>query len=106
MKRLFPTLPNSTGLGYRRHPLPIPYLHQLARDAGQGAGVPRVPPHDCFKAGRGGVSASAISALTGHGTVLTVLEKFYIDRMSLPDRVATLARFNPPILRAAYNVAV
>ncbi|MCE4352190.1 integrase, partial [Xanthomonas hortorum pv. cynarae] len=39
-----------------------------------------------------GVSASAIGALTGHGTGQTVLEKFYIDRRSLPDRVATLAK--------------
>lgn len=50
-----------------------------------------------------GVSASAIGALTGHGSGQTVLERFYIDRRSLPDRVATLAKFIPPVLIPTYK---
>ncbi|QIO88572.1 hypothetical protein G9274_002257 [Stenotrophomonas rhizophila] len=34
--------------------------------------------------------------IKGHGTGQTALEKFYIDRKSLPDRVAALAKFRPP----------
>lgn len=43
-----------------------------------------------------GVSASAIAAITGHRTGQNVLEKLYIDRKSLPDRVATLAKLSVP----------
>lgn len=50
-----------------------------------------------------GVSASAIGALTGHGTGQTVLEKFYIDRRSLPDRVATLEKFSAPVSLPTYH---
>jgi hypothetical protein len=51
-----------------------------------------------------GVSASAIGAIKGHGTGQTVLEKFYIDRRSLPDRVGTLAKITPPVSLPMYDL--
>lgn len=56
--------------------------------------VPWVPPTIASKLDEAGVSASAIAAITGHGSGQTVLEKFYIDRKSLADRVATLAKLS------------
>ncbi|WDJ97240.1 site-specific integrase [Xanthomonas campestris pv. incanae] len=93
VERLFPDLPNSTGLGYGRQlsrQFSVYIKRQGVSEKGQGFHGFR---HTiASKLDEAGVSASAIGALTGHGTGQTVLEKFYIDRRSLPDRVATLAK--------------
>ncbi|ASN10583.1 site-specific integrase [Xanthomonas citri] len=104
VERLFPDLPNSTGLGYGRQlsrQFSVYIKRQGVSEKGQGFHGFR---HTiASKLDEAGVSASAIGALTGHGTGQTVLEKFYIDRRSLPDRVATLAKFSPPILLPGYS---
>ncbi|MBK0025598.1 site-specific integrase [Stenotrophomonas sp. S48] len=93
VERLFPDLPNSTGLGYGRQlsrQFSVYIKRQGVSEKGQGFHGFR---HTiASKLDEAGVSASAIGALTGHGTGQTVLEKFYIDRKSLPDRVGTLAK--------------
>ncbi|AOY61959.1 site-specific integrase [Xanthomonas citri pv. glycines] len=104
VERLFPDLPNSTGLGYGRQlsrQFSVYIKRQGVSEKGQGFHGFR---HTiASKLDEAGVSASAIGALTGHGTGQTVLEKFYIDRRSLPDRVATLARFSTPIELPVYT---
>ncbi|MEF9421229.1 site-specific integrase [Xanthomonas citri] len=104
LERLFPDLPNSTGLGYGRQlsrQFSVYIKRQGVSEKGQGFHGFR---HTiASKLDEAGVSASAIGALTGHGTGQTVLEKFYIDRRSLPDRVATLARFSTPIELPVYT---
>ncbi|MGN3936634.1 site-specific integrase [Xanthomonas citri pv. mangiferaeindicae] len=104
VERLFPDLPNSTGLGYGRQ-LSRQFSVYIKRQgvAEKGQGFHGFRHTIASKLDEAGVSASAIGALTGHGTGQTVLEKFYIDRRSLPDRVATLARFSPQISLPAYE---
>ena len=103
LERLFPDMPNSTGLGYGR---------QLSRQfsvyikkrgiLAKGQGFHGFRYKLASRLDEAGVSASAIAAITGHGTGQSMLEKFYIDRRILPDRVATLARFEPPVSLPAY----
>ncbi|ASL01746.1 site-specific integrase [Xanthomonas citri] len=104
VERLFPDLPNSTGLGYGRQ-LSRQFSVYIKRQgvAEKGQGFHGFRHTIASKLDEAGVSASAIGALTGHGTGQTVLEKFYIDRRSLPDRVATLAKFIPPVLLPTYK---
>lgn len=103
-ERLFPHLPNSTGLGYGRQ-LSRQFSVYIKRQGitAKGQGFHGFRHTIASKLDEAGASASAIGALTGHGTGQTVLEKFYIDRKSLPDRVATLARFSPPVEIPEYN---
>lgn len=81
-------------------------LHQAARGLGEGQVFHGFRHTIASKLDEAGVSASAIATITGHRTGQTVLEKFYIDRRSLPDRVATLAKFSPPISIPSYNQVV
>ncbi len=104
LELLFPDLSNSTGLGYGRQ-LSRQFSVYIKR---QGVSEKRQGFHGlrhtiASKLDEAGVSASETGALTGHGTGQTVLEKFYIDRRSLPDRVATLAKFIPPVLLPTYK---
>jgi len=105
VERLFPDLPNSTGLGYGRQlsrQFSVYIKRQGVSEKGQGFHGFR---HTiASKLDEAGVSASAIGALTGHGTGQTVLEKFYIDRRSLPDRVATLAKLGAVAELPVYQV--
>lgn len=105
VERLFPDLPNSTGLGYGRQlsrQFSVYIKRQGVSEKGQGFHGFR---HTiASKLDEAGVSASAIGALTGHGTGQTVLEKFYIDRRSLPDRVATLAKLGVLAELPAYEI--
>lgn len=105
VERLFPDLPNSTGLGYGRQlsrQFSVYIKRQGVSEKGQGFHGFR---HTiASKLDEAGVSASAIGALTGHGTGQTVLEKFYIDRRSLPDRVATLAKLGAVAELPVYEV--
>ncbi|MBF9171410.1 site-specific integrase, partial [Xanthomonas campestris pv. campestris] len=104
VERLFPDLPNSTGLGYGRQlsrQFSVYIKRQGVSEKGQGFHGFR---HTiASKLDEAGVSASAIGALTGHGTGQTVLEKFYIDRRSLPDRVTTLAKLGELAVLPVYK---
>lgn len=111
LERLFPHLPNGTGLGFGR---------QLSRQFStyiKRAGV--VESGLAFHAFRHTLATSledameeeeAIARLTGHfSKSQTVLARFYlkrtdvIDRKTLPDRVATLAKFVPPVDLPTYK---
>lgn len=103
-EQLFPDLPNSTGLGFGRQ-LSRQFSVYIKRQgiAAKGQGFHGFRHTMASRLDEAGVSASAIAAITGHGTGQTILEKFYIDRRSLPDRVATLTRFTPPISLPMYD---
>lgn len=102
--QLFPNLPNSTGLGFGRQLSRqfSAYIKGLGiEEKGQGFHGFRHTLADRLDAA--GASAAAIGALTGHAAGQTVLEKHYIHRSTLPDRVATLAKFSPPVTLPAYT---
>ncbi|KRB10270.1 site-specific integrase [Lysobacter sp. Root690] len=99
--RLFPDLPNGTGLGFGR---------QLSRQFSayikkcgvveEGMGFHAFRHTFATLLSEAGVETTDIARLTGHldGKAQgSVLEKFYIDRKTLPLRVATLARFTPAV---------
>lgn len=95
-EQLFPHLPNSTGLGYGRQLSRQFSVYIKSRGiTAKGQGFHGFRHTIASRLDAAGASASAISALTGHATGQAVLEKFYIDRRTLPDRVATLAKFSP-----------
>lgn len=104
VEQLFPDLPNSTGLGFGRQ-LSRQFSVYIKRQgiAAKGQGFHGFRHTIASRLDQAGVSASAIAAITGHGTGQTVLEKFYIDRRSLPDRVATLAKLNHSIRLPEYT---
>lgn len=55
---------------------------------------------------KAGETTTAISRLTGHWNGQpppSVLDKFYIHRKTLPLRVATLAKFVPPVTVPGYK---
>lgn len=103
-EQLFPDLPNSTGLGFGRQ-LSRQFSVYIKRRGivAHGQGFHGFRHTMASRLDEAGVSASAIAAITGHGTGQTVLEKFYIDRRSLPDRVATLARLGELVVLPVYE---
>lgn len=105
-QQLFPDLPNSTGLGFGRQ-LSRQFSVYIKRQGivAKGQGFHGFRHTMASRLDEAGVSASAIAAITGHGTGQTVLEKFYIDRRSLPDRVATLGKFTAPVSLPLYDSA-
>lgn len=102
--QIFPDLPNSTGLGFGRQ-LSRQFSVYIKRQgiAAKGQGFHGFRHTIASRLDEAGVSASAIAAITGHARGQGVLEKFYIDRRTLPDRVATLARFKPPVALPIYK---
>lgn len=106
-EQLFPDLPNSTGLGFGRQ-LSRQFSVYIKRQgvSAKGQGFHGFRHTMASRLDEAGVSASAIAAITGHGAGQTVLEKFYIDRRSLPDRVVTLAKFSPAVILPDYNVSL
>lgn len=106
-ERLFPHLPNSTGLGFGR---------QLSRQfsayiKSQGVSEEGVGFH-AFRhtfatlLDKARETSVDISRLTGHWdgqAPPSVLERFYIDRETLPLRVATLAKFVPDVAVPNYT---
>lgn len=106
-EQLFPDLPNSTGLGFGRQ-LSRQFSVYIKRRGvtEKGQGFHGFRHTMASRLDEAGVSASAIAAITGHGAGQTVLEKFYIDRRSLPDRVVTLAKFSPAVILPDYNVSL
>ncbi|MEN5291161.1 site-specific integrase [Stenotrophomonas lactitubi] len=107
LEQIFPNLPNSTGLGFGRQ-LSRQFSVYIKKQgvSAKGQGFHGFRHTIASRLDEAGASASAIGALTGHGTGQTVLEKFYIDRRSLPDRVATLAKFSPPVRLPGYSAGL
>lgn len=102
-EQLFPHLPNSTGLGFGRQLSRQFSVYIKSRGiTAKGQGFHGFRHTMASRLDAAGASASAIGALTGHATGQAVLEKFYIDRRTLPDRVATLAKFISPAALPAY----
>jgi integrase len=103
-ERLFPHLPNGTGLGFGKQLTKqfSAYVKRLGiRDTGVGFHAFR---HTFSTAlDRAGMEERRIAWLTGHLTSQSVLGRFYIDPPSLPERVATLAAFKPPVVLPTYE---
>ena len=103
-ERLFPNLPNSTGLGFGRQ-LSRQFTTHIKRqgvdEKGQGFHGFRHTIAD--RLDEAGASEAAIAAITGHARGQSVLQRHYIDRRTLPDRVRTLALFRPPVSLPAYT---
>lgn len=103
-ERIFPNLPGGNGLSYGRQLSRQFSTYAKARgvdEKGQGFHGFRHTFASLLDAA--GATPSAIGALTGHARGQSVLERHYIDRGSLPDRVATLGRFMPPVELPAYT---
>lgn len=100
-ERLFPHLPNSTGLGFGRQLSRQFSTYIKARGVNEeGMGFHAFRHTFATLLDKAGETTTAISRLTGHWdgqTSLSVLDKFYIHRKTLPLRVATLAKFVPPV---------
>jgi integrase len=102
--RLFPNLPNSTGLGFG--PQLSRQFSAFIKEQGitaKGQGFHGFRHTIASRLDAAGVSEAAISVLTGHKHAETILQRHYIDRASLPDRLATLARFVPPVQLPDYE---
>lgn len=103
--RLFPHLPNSTGLGFGRA-LSKQFSTYIKRQGitTKGQGFHGFRHTIASELDRAGVSEAAIAAITGHSRKGgSVLVKHYIDRSTIQDRVATLAKFVPPVALPAYQ---
>lgn len=102
--RIFPNLPGGDGLSYGRQLSRQFSVYAKARGVDEkGQGFHGFRHTIASQLDAAGASPSAIAALTGHARGQTVLERHYIDRGSLPDRVATLAKFAPPVVLPAYT---
>lgn len=103
-ERLFPHLPNGTGLGFGKQltkQFSAYIRRQGIRDTGVGFHAFR---HTLSTAlDRAGIDERRIAALTGHLAPQSVLSRFYIDPQSLPERVATLAAFKTPVELPMYT---
>ena len=104
--RLFPNLPNSTGLGFGRQLSRqfSDYIKDKCGIADAGLGFHGFRHTIASELDRRGATLPEISAITGH-TVdgqAPVLFDYYI-RKTLPDRVATLAKFKPPVNLPTYS---
>lgn len=100
--RLFPALPNSTGLGYGR---------QLSRQFGsylQKLGIEQGVAFHAFRhtmatrLNRAQKTELQTARITGHKVKGSVLAINYIDEQTLPERVETLAAFIVPVTLPVY----
>nr|WP_289883526.1 site-specific integrase [Xanthomonas arboricola]MDN0205054.1 site-specific integrase [Xanthomonas arboricola pv. corylina]MDN0217999.1 site-specific integrase [Xanthomonas arboricola pv. corylina] len=96
--RLFPNLPNSTGLGFGRQ-LSRQFSTYIKAECGildQGIGFHAFRHTIASELERNGASPHEIAAITGHKVKgdVAVLSDFYILK-TLDDRVATLGKFRP-----------
>ena len=103
-ERLFPHLPNSTGLGFGRQ-LSRQFSTHIKRQGVEekGQGFHGFRHTIASRLDEAGASEAAIAAITGHARGSSVLQRHYIDRGTLPDRVRTLALFRPPVSLPAYT---
>lgn len=102
--QLFPDLPNSTGLGFGRQlsrQFSV-YIKQRGITA-KGQGFHGFRHTFASRLDAAGASNAAIGALTGHSSGNSVLEKFYIDRKTLCDRVLTIGKFSINLDLPAYR---
>jgi integrase len=102
--RLFPHLPATGDLGYGRQLSKQfrAYLLALGIDeAGMGFHAFRHTFINTLT--RAGLSELEISRLTGHTVNGSVMAKHYIDPPTLPERVAALAKFAPPVVLPTYT---
>jgi integrase len=103
-ERLFPNLPNGGGVGFgpQLSKQFSSYIKSIGITA-KGQGFHGFRHTFASKLDEAGVSEAAIAAITGHSRSGSVLSRHYIDRSTLPDRVATLAKFVPPVSLPAYT---
>lgn len=104
-ERLFPDLPNATGLGFGRKVSKdfSRYIKGQAKVVEDGLGFHAFRHTFVTTLERLGVPLSRIGAITGHAGGGTVIERFYVQRQTLPERVETLSKFAPPVTLPKYR---
>ncbi len=105
--RLFPNLPNGTGLGFGRALSRqfSAYIKAQCGIADAGLGFHAFRHTIASALDRAGASLAEIAAVTGHtveGSPAPVLSDIYI-RKTLPDRVATVAKYRPLVELPKYK---
>jgi integrase len=103
--RLFPALPNSTGLGFGRQVSKVFSSYVKAKAGLTDPGVAFHAFRHTFitTLDRAGVPLARIAQVTGHAGAKAVIAKFYIERETVPERVETIARFVPPVTVPKYT---
>ncbi|WP_313319812.1 site-specific integrase [Stenotrophomonas sp.] len=105
-KRLFPNLPNSTGLGFGRQ-LSRQFSAYLKKECGiedAGLGFHAFRHTIATEMERCDVSVPTIASITGHAVkgVAPTLSEVYIEK-AIPDQVAGLEKFRPLVELSAYK---
>lgn len=102
--RLFPHLPNATGLGYGKQLSKqfSAYIKGLGIDEA-GVGFHAFRHTLATMLDRAGVPEKRIARITGHSAANTVLSKFYIDPSTLKERLETLRAFKPCVTHPRYR---
>lgn len=105
-QRLFPHLPNNDGNGFGKQmskQFAVYIKKRGIKDDGMGMHAFR---HTlATRLDRAGVSESSIARITGHTPSGGILPKFYIDPLTLAERVAVLAKFEPGVILPKYTKA-
>ncbi|WP_425606193.1 AAA family ATPase [Lysobacter yananisis] len=100
-ERVFPDLPNATGLGFGRQ-LSRQFFAYIKERGVSDSGLGFYAFRHTFATllDKAGESVTAISRLTGHWEgqpAPSTLDKFYIHRENIPLRMATVAKFAPGV---------
>jgi len=106
--RLFPNLPNSTGLGFGRQ-LSRQFSAYLKKECGigeLGVGFHAFRHTFASELDRNEVTINTIASITGHATKgkseAPTLSEVYIEK-AIPDQVAGLAKFRPLVELSVYK---
>ena len=103
--RLFPDLPNSTGLGYGRQLSRQFSSHLKKLGVEDGVAFHAFRHTMATRLNRAKKSELETARITGHTVTGSVLSKHYIDEQTLPERVETLAAFKVPVTLPIYTPA-
>ena len=101
--RLFPDLPNSTGLGYGRQLSRQFSSHLKKLGVEDGVAFHAFRHTMATRLNRAKKSELETARITGHTVTGSVLSKHYIDEQTLPERVDTLAAFKVPVTLPIYT---
>lgn len=104
-ERLFPALPNSTGLGFGRQVSKVFSIYVKAKAGLTDPGVAFHAFRHTFitTLDRAGVPLARVAQVTGHAGTKAVIDKHYVERQTVPERVETIARFIPPVAVPKYK---
>lgn len=104
-ERLFPALPNATDLGFGRQVSKAfsAYVKSKAGLTDPGVAFHAFRHTFITTLDRAGVPLARIAQVTGHAGAKAVIDKHYVERQTVPERVETIARFVPPVTVPNYT---